>query len=100
MSSAPLPGCCGPAVPRRSWSERDVMRAQTASTRAVVVLIASKQEWASRSLESVLAPRGYAVLKTYTARDTLERAHADSPDVIVIDAQLPDADGLGLCREL
>ena len=76
------------------------MRTQAASTRAVVVLIASKQEWASRSLESVLAPRGYTVLKTYTARATLERAQHDSPDAILIDDQLPDADGHWLCREL
>lgn len=68
--------------------------------RAVVVLIATKQEWVSRSLETVLAPRGYTVLKTYTGRDTLEQALRDSPDAILIDEQLPDAEGRGLCREL
>src|SRR3989442_6325494 len=40
-----------------------------------------------------LAPRGYVVLRSYTARRTLERALRDRPDIIVLDAQLPDANG-------
>jgi two-component system, OmpR family, alkaline phosphatase synthesis response regulator PhoP len=76
------------------------MRTVAAPTRAMLVLIASKHEWASRSLESVLAPRGYAVLKTYTSQDTLERAQRAAPDAIIIDDQLPDTDAHALCREL
>src|SRR3989442_14075942 len=47
-----------------------------------------------------LAPRGYVVLRSYTARRTLERALRDRPDIIVLDAQLPDANGDDLCRAL
>jgi len=65
-----------------------------------VILIATKQEWATRSLESILAPRGYVVLRSYTARRTLERALRDRPDIIVLDAQLPDSNGDDLCRAL
>jgi len=70
------------------------------AARPAVILIATKQEWATRSLESILAPRGYVVLRSYTARRTLERALRDRPDIIVLDAQLPDANGDDLCRAL
>src|SRR5256885_3144908 len=66
---------------------------QAGAARPAVILIATKQEWATRSLESILAPRGYVVLRSYTARRTLERALRDRPDIIVLDAQLPDANG-------
>jgi diguanylate cyclase (GGDEF)-like protein len=76
------------------------MRTQATSTRPAVVLIASKQEWTSRSLESVLASRGYIVVKAYTARSARERAQRDLPHALIIDAQLADAGGLDFCRQL
>jgi len=65
-----------------------------------VVLIASSQEWTARALESILAPRGYLVLKAYTARQAVERARRDAPDVLIVDAQQAEGDGLDLCRQL
>ncbi len=76
------------------------MRTNAAAARPVVVLIASKQEWTSRSLESILVPRGYAVLKTYTRAQALKQAQSDPPDAIIIDEQLPDGDGHELCQQL
>src|SRR5207245_1513726 len=54
LAQPPMPDAAGAALP-------------------AVILIATKQEWATRSLESILAPRGYVVLRSYTARRTLER---------------------------
>jgi diguanylate cyclase (GGDEF)-like protein len=76
------------------------MRTQATSTRPAVVLIASKQEWTSRSLESVLASRGYVVVKAYTARSVLERAKRDPPHALIIDVELADGAGPDLCRQL
>ena len=70
------------------------------SARPVGVLIASQQEWTSRSLASILAPRGYLVLKTYTRGQTVAHIRRDPPDAIIIDEQLPDGDGYTLCRDL
>ena len=64
-------------------------------THAPLVLIANAQEWVTRSLESILRPAGYAVLKAYSGRDALEdirvRAHSllqqarlDTPDPAVV----------------
>jgi diguanylate cyclase (GGDEF)-like protein len=76
------------------------MRTKAASARPVVVLIASKQEWTTRSLESILAPRGYAVHKTFTGAQALKQVQSDPPDAIIIDEELPDGDARELCQRL
>jgi PleD family two-component response regulator len=68
--------------------------------RPPLVLIVNDQEWSTRSLESILAPSGYAVLRAYTAATGLKRAVEARPDVILVSAVLPDMDGLELCRAL
>src|ERR1051325_10573656 len=65
-----------------------------------LVLIASAQEWVTRSLESIPRPAGYAVLKAYTGRDALEGARRSAPDVVILDNELPETDVLALCRAL
>ena len=65
-----------------------------------LTLIANSQEWHSRSLESILGPHGYAVLRAYTGKQAIERAQASRPDLIILDTDLPDRDGLDVCREL
>jgi diguanylate cyclase (GGDEF)-like protein len=76
------------------------VRTKMGPARPAVVLVASKQEWTSRSLESILAPSGYVVLASYTARGTLLRAKRDQPDAIIVDAHLPDGSGHDLCHRL
>lgn len=68
--------------------------------RAPVVLIVCEHEWFSRSLGTILAPRGYAVLRAYTAKQALERSAGANPDAVFIDRTLPDMTGSDLCRQL
>lgn len=68
--------------------------------RPPLVLIANAQEWSARSLETILGPAGFAVLRAYTDRNALERARSARPDVIILDQHLPDRGGLEVCREL
>jgi PleD family two-component response regulator len=68
--------------------------------RPPLVLIANDQEWSARSLESILAPNGYAVLRAYTGHQALERARTAHPDLVILDAQMPDIHGVEVCREL
>jgi len=70
------------------------------SQRPPLVLIANDQEWSARSLESILAPNGYAVLRAYTGLQALERARSARPDLVILDAQMPDVHGVDVCREL
>lgn len=60
----------------------------------------SEHEWASRSLDSILAPRGYGVLRAYNGQQALERAAGTNVDAVFIDRTLPDMDGGELCAQL
>jgi diguanylate cyclase (GGDEF)-like protein len=63
-----------------------------------LVLIANDQEWSARSLESILGPQGYAVVRAHTGRQALELVRRTHPDVVIIDVGLPDIGGIELCR--
>jgi diguanylate cyclase (GGDEF)-like protein len=65
-----------------------------------LVLIANDQEWSARSLESILGPSGFAVVRAYTGQQALERARTSQPDLIILDAQMPDMHGFEVCRTL
>ncbi len=65
-----------------------------------LVLIANDQEWSARSLESALEPNGFAVIRAFTGAQALERARGELPDVVILDAQMPDMHGFDVCREL
>lgn len=65
-----------------------------------LVLIANDQEWSARSLETIVAPNGYSVLRAYTGQQALDRAATAQPDLIILDAQMPDMHGFDVCRAL
>jgi diguanylate cyclase (GGDEF)-like protein len=67
---------------------------------APLVLIANDQEWSARSLESILGPSGYSVVRAYTGQQALERARTAQPDLIILDAQMPDVHGFEVCSLL
>jgi diguanylate cyclase (GGDEF)-like protein len=67
---------------------------------APLVLIANDQEWSARSIESILGPNGYNVVRAYTGQQALERARTAQPDLIILDAQMPDMHGFEVCRTL
>ncbi len=59
------------------------MTQRTTHARPPLTLIANSQEWHSRSLESILGPHGYAVLRAYTGKQAIERAITAKPDLII-----------------
>ena len=65
-----------------------------------LVLIANDQEWSARSIESTLVPNGFAVIRAFTGAQALEQARGELPDVVILDAQMPDMHGFDVCREL
>lgn len=68
--------------------------------RPPLVLIANDQEWSARSLETILGPRGYAVLRAYNGKQVLELARTSKPDAVILALRLPEPDGLEVCRAL
>lgn len=73
---------------------------QHAERRAPVVLLVNNQEWTARSVESVLRPAGYAVVKAYTGRQATELAVRLRPDLVLVDYRLSDMMGLDACRAI
>ncbi len=69
-------------------------------TRAPLVLLVTDDEWVGRSLTSVLAPRGYAILRAYSAEQALKRAATADPDAVFVSSGLEGTDHLRLCQVL
>lgn len=65
-----------------------------------LVLIASRDEWTSRSLESVLAPAGFAIARAYDAEQVTSRARAMRPDAILLFTDLAGETGVSVCRRM
>jgi PleD family two-component response regulator len=65
-----------------------------------LVLLVDDQEWTSRSIESILRPKGHVVLKAYTGQQALELVTKVNPDAVIIDVHLPDIDGIDVLRKL
>lgn len=64
------------------------------------ILVANDQEWAGRSIESILVANGYFVDRAYTGEQAVRVASLTRPDFVILDLQLPDIDGLEVCRRL
>ena len=65
-----------------------------------LVLLAGDGQESTRWLRGLLETGGYAVLQERTAQHALERARNTEPDVILVDAELPDMPGVDLCRAI
>ncbi len=74
--------------------------AESSADRRPLALIANHEEWSIRSLESILAPHGYAALRAYTGHQALELAREVSPDFVIIDWDFTDIQGVEVCRLL
>ncbi len=65
-----------------------------------LALLINDEEWTTRSIESILRPEGYAVLRAYTGRQGFELASRVDADLLMIDVQLPDISGIELIARL
>jgi len=65
-----------------------------------LVLLVDDQEWTSRSIESILRPKGHVVLKAYTGQQAIDLVQKVSPDAVIVDYHLPDIDGIDLLGQL
>ena len=54
----------------------------------------------STTLSLALERDGYHVARFATGREGLEGILDNPPDLVILDLNLPDLDGLGVCREL
>ncbi|MDH3222094.1 MAG: response regulator [Gemmatimonadota bacterium] len=68
--------------------------------RTPLVLVTIDQEWTVRSLESILSPAGYAVVKARNGEEAQDLLKRVSPDLILVDNELPDMAGTALIQSI
>ncbi len=64
------------------------------------VLVVEDDPALLRDHSAMLADEGYQVIEASTCADGLRLARAESPDLILLDATLPDGDGVGVCQKI
>lgn len=64
------------------------------------ILIIDDDQSLLDSLEEILSREGFACSAQSDGRDVLKRVAEESPDLVILDLVLPDADGLEICRDL
>ena len=64
------------------------------------ILLVEDEEKISTYVKRGLEETGYAVDAVYTGRDALDWEEAAPYDAIILDIQLPELNGLNVCREL
>jgi len=74
---------------------------RAAFNRAPIVLVANASgTWLSQTLPNLVKAPGFRVDVVWGGRELLDRAPLVRPDVIVLDADLPDLDSIAVCRTL
>jgi two-component system response regulator MprA len=66
----------------------------------VRILVVDDDLAVCRSIDRALRLEGYEVVTVATGHDALEAVAQGSPDALVLDLQLPDLDGLQVCRRI
>ncbi|MBI5240888.1 MAG: response regulator transcription factor [Elusimicrobia bacterium] len=69
------------------------------SLRYKILLVDDEQDF-RRMLRSFLREAGHTVLDAASGREALLAAVDSQPDIVISDVQMPDMDGLELCRRL
>jgi two-component system response regulator MprA len=66
----------------------------------VRILVVDDDLAVSRSIDRALRLEGYEVVTVATGHEALDAVMQNSPDALVLDLQLPDLDGLQVCRRI
>ena len=77
-----------------------LLRDETLRSAAKRILIVEDNELNMKLLHDVLEAHGYATLKTGEGNAAIALAHANQPDLILMDLQLPDVSGFEAVRQL
>ncbi|HRJ41008.1 MAG: response regulator transcription factor [Caldilineaceae bacterium] len=64
------------------------------------ILLADDDEMIVDALRYQLEKEGYAVVVAYDGVQALEQAHAQNPDLILLDVMMPKMQGWEVCREI
>ena len=68
--------------------------------RFATVLVVEDDECARSALESILTAEGHFVVGAANGAAALESLHVLTPDAVITDVQMPELDGIQLCRAI
>lgn len=89
-----------PIPSNKPTERRSAMAEQAEFPRTPLVLVTIDQEWTVRSLESILSPAGYAVVKARNGEQAKELLKRVKPDLLLVDYELPDMTGTALVEAI
>jgi DNA-binding response OmpR family regulator len=91
-----------PLAPSRAVSERDrpTAPAPSPSTVGRKVLVVDDSDDIRRLLVRALREREYEVFESARGNDALEKVREHEPDILLLDAMLPEIHGFDLCRRI
>src|SRR2546421_3074209 len=87
-----------PPTLRHPYRER--ARYMVVSAGARRILVVDDDPMVATTVQRVLRPEGYEVEVALGGAQAIERAHANRPDLVVLDLMMPGIDGLEVCRQL
>ncbi len=64
------------------------------------VLLVDDEPKIAEVLRAYLEREGFQVLTAVTGRQAIERVNASNPELVILDLNLPDVDGLEVCRTI
>ncbi|MEO0355120.1 MAG: PAS domain S-box protein [Cyanobacteria bacterium P01_A01_bin.3] len=93
----PLPASTKTAIPKESSAD---LPAINLSNTSPLVLLAEDNDANIRTVSSYLKAKGYQITLARNGREAIAKARSDNPDVILMDIQMPEIDGLEAMQEL
>jgi len=70
------------------------------STKKVKILLIDDDEMFLTMLGNILEEEGYEIIKSTTGKDGIEKAKRESPDIVLVDFNLPDSSGLEISKKI
>lgn len=67
---------------------------------AKTILIVDDQPQFRRVLRLALCVNGYEIREAGSGADAMELLRTESPDLVLLDWQMPEADGISVCRAI
>ena len=68
--------------------------------RGAKILVVDDDEDITKLIQAYLTSRGYNVITAASGEAGIRLAHIEKPDLIILDIEMPDRDGLEVCQEL
>ncbi len=65
-----------------------------------LILVILGEEWAARAFETILKPRGHAVLRAYTGQQGVALASKIRPDIVMTELRLSDMSATDVCEQI